>query len=174
MGFPLSAMGNNMAFRRAAYDAVGGYPALKPSVTEDYELFRAIGASYRVKLLLDPRLKNVTLPLDRLRDVLRQRRRWARGGLRAGVSTYVFYLLVYATHAGIIISLITDPLFGIGAMAVKAVGDLIVLKVGGSHLGQRHLRLSFPIYEAFLFGYVIALPALLAFAPKITWRGRRW
>lgn len=174
LGYPLSAMGNNMAFRRTAYEGVGGYPALQTSVTEDYELFRAIGASHEVRLVLDPRLKNVTLPLSRLRDVVAQRRRWARGGLRAGAWTYLFYAFVYAAHAAIAASLVIDPLLGIGALAVKVVGDLFVLKVGGATLGQRHLRLSLAAYEAFLFGYVIALPVLLVVAPRIEWRGRRW
>ena len=81
-GRPVTAMGNNMAFRRAAYEAVGGYPALPFSVTEDYVLFRTIAArsGFRVRVLFDAGLRVRTLPLDRWADVHQQRRRWARGG----------------------------------------------------------------------------------------------
>ena len=44
-GVPLTAMGNNMAVSRPAYNAVGGYEALPFSLTEDYALFRAIVAN---------------------------------------------------------------------------------------------------------------------------------
>ena len=41
-GVPATGMGNNMAVRRTVYDAVGGYPALPFSVTEDFTLVRAV------------------------------------------------------------------------------------------------------------------------------------
>lgn len=175
-GIPLTAMGNNMAFRRESYEAVGGYPAIEPSVTEDYALFREIGrrTPWSVRLLLDRRLRNVTLPLRRLPEVIRQRRRWARGGLRASIGVYLFYLLVYAVHAGIVVGLFVSPLWGLGALIAKAAADALVVYVGGRRIGQRHLRWTFPLFELYLFAYVLALPVLLVLAPRIRWRGRRW
>ncbi|WP_055562446.1 glycosyltransferase [Hymenobacter sp. AT01-02] len=42
LGRPVTAMGNNMLVTRAAYQATGGYEALPFSVTEDFELFKAV------------------------------------------------------------------------------------------------------------------------------------
>ena len=39
---PVAAVGNNMAFRRSAYDAIGGYRKLPFSITEDFTLFLAL------------------------------------------------------------------------------------------------------------------------------------
>src|SRR5690606_4844258 len=92
-GRPVTAMGNNMALRRAAYEAVGGYPALPFSVTEDYVLFKTIAddSGYTVRSPFDPGLRNYTLPLRRLADMYQQRRRWARGGMRAPAWVYGVY-----------------------------------------------------------------------------------
>ncbi len=175
-GIPLTAMGNNMAFRREAYEAAGGYPALEPSVTEDYALFREIGrrTPWSVRLLLERRLSNVTLPLPNLPQVIRQRRRWARGGLRATIGVYLFYLLVYAVHACVVAGLFVAPIWGLGALIAKTAADALVLHVGGRRIGQHHLRWTFLLFELYLFAYVLALPILLALAPRIRWRGRRW
>ena len=39
---PISCIGNNMSFRKSAYDEVGGYEKLPHSVTEDFTLMNAI------------------------------------------------------------------------------------------------------------------------------------
>ena len=42
LGKPLSAIGNNMSYRKDVYDEVGGYAAIPFSVTEDFKLLMAI------------------------------------------------------------------------------------------------------------------------------------
>lgn len=176
LGLPITAMGNNMLFRREAYDAVGGYPALPESVTEDFVLFRAIHrhTRWRVRLALDRELLNVTLPLPTLPAVVRQRRRWARGGLRADGWVYLVYGIVYAAHLAIVAALFAAPIWGLPMLGLKLLVDGIVLHAGGRRLGQRHLRPTFLLFEIYLFAYVLLLPLLLALAPRVRWRGRRW
>lgn len=175
LGVPLTAMGNNMAFRRKAYEDVGGYPALAESVTEDYALFQAIrGASWKAMLLLDRRLKNVTLPLSSMRQVFEQRKRWARGGLRTNFGVYLVYALVWLTHVAVLMGCVMAPVAGLGALGVKAAADALLLKVGTAELQQRGLWPAFPAFELYIFGYLIALPITLLMQPRITWRGRRY
>ena len=42
LNFPISCIGNNMSYRKSAYDEVGGYEKLPHSVTEDFTLMNAI------------------------------------------------------------------------------------------------------------------------------------
>ncbi len=42
LGKPLSAIGNNMSYRKSAYLEVGGYEKIPFSVTEDFQLLMAI------------------------------------------------------------------------------------------------------------------------------------
>ncbi len=51
LGNPLGSIGNNLSFRKSAYNEVGGYRKLKFSVTEDYTVVQAIVGSNRWKYI---------------------------------------------------------------------------------------------------------------------------
>lgn len=175
VGFPITAMGNNMAFRCEAYDAVGGYPALPFSVTEDFALFQAVHrAGWNVRLVLAETLRNATRPLRSLRAVVRQRRRWARGGLAAPWWVYGLYALVFGTHGLLVAGLVAAPLAALGGLAAKCGVDALLLGIGGARLGKRPPLRLLPAFEAYLFGYVLLMPAALAVFPRIRWKGRRF
>lgn len=79
---PITAMGNNMAVTRKAYDAVGGYEAIPFSITEDYALFRAIlDKGFRFVQLFDRRVLAVSKPVPTFSQLLIQRKRWMYGAV---------------------------------------------------------------------------------------------
>jgi cellulose synthase/poly-beta-1,6-N-acetylglucosamine synthase-like glycosyltransferase len=79
---PLTAMGNNMAVTRKAYDAVGGYENIPFSITEDYALFRAIlDKGFRFIQLFDRRVLTVSKPVPTFSQLLIQRKRWMYGAI---------------------------------------------------------------------------------------------
>ncbi|WP_428665145.1 glycosyltransferase [Runella sp.] len=81
-GFPVTAMGNNMAVTRKAYDAVGGYEKIGFSITEDYALFRAILAKgFRFVQLFDRRVLTLSKPIPTYSHLLIQRKRWMYGAM---------------------------------------------------------------------------------------------
>ncbi len=173
-GHPVTAMGNNMGVRRTAYEAVGGYPALPFSVTEDYVLFRAIGRGpgFRVRFPLDPGLHTVTLPLRRLIDVYSQRRRWARGGLRAPVWLYGLYLIAHLAHLLPLAGLLVAPMWALSLCSLKALGDFCLLWVALGASSRRTLLRSFPLFEVYLFAYMVSLPLGLLVFSGIRWKDR--
>jgi 1,2-diacylglycerol 3-beta-glucosyltransferase len=173
-GRPLTAMGNNMAFRREAYLDVGGYPGVPESVTEDYALFEAISRSTSWQARLDPALdlRNETEPVESIAAMFSQRRRWARGALAASPVAVLFYAIVLGAHA--------LPLF-ILPTAMGAATMLILAKVAidvfvaASMMGRKNVGLlasAFLPHQLWLFSYVLALPFVLAFHPDIRWKGR--
>ena len=173
-GLPATGMGNNMGFRRAAYDAVGGYPALPVSVTEDFVLVRAVAeqTAWRVRFLLDPEALVWTLPLDGLAATYVQRRRWARGGLAGGGWIYPVYGALFAAHAVPLAALVAAPPWGLAAVAVKALVDGALLRAVLRRTGTR-LRLGDLLgVEAFMAAYLVTLPAALVLRPRIAWKGR--
>ena len=79
---PITAMGNNMAVTRKAYDAVGGYEAIPFSITEDYALFRAIlDKGFRFVQLFDRRVLAISKPTPTFSQLLIQRKRWMHGAI---------------------------------------------------------------------------------------------
>lgn len=174
-GLPATAMGNNMAFRRAAYEAVGGYPALPFSVTEDFLLFQAIAerTAWKARFPADPRLHVRTRPLACWRDVYAQRRRWARGGLRARPAVLAGLGLVFAAHAGPALVLHRSPGGGLAALLAKLAADATLLLAALSGQGRTSLLRAFLPWQASLHATLLTLPFSLALQPRITWKGRR-
>ena len=173
-GVPATGMGNNMGFRRAAYEAVGGYPALPVSVTEDFVLVRAVAerTPWRVRFLLDPEALVWTLPIDGVRATYVQRRRWARGGLAGGGWIWPVYGALFASHALPLAALVAAPPWGLAAFAAKALADGALLQAVLRRTGTR-LRLGDLLgVEAFMTAYLVTLPLALVVRPRIAWKGR--
>ena len=173
-GLPATGMGNNMAFRRAVYDAVGGYPALPFSVTEDFTLVRAVAEKtpFRVRFPVGAPTTVWTLPADGFADAYRQRRRWARGGLTGGAPVVAAYVGLWLVHVLPLVALAVAPAAAVAALAVKALADgalvgAVLRRVGGRLRARDVLGL-----EAFLFVYLTTLPAALVLKPRIGWKGR--
>ena len=175
MGIPVTAMGNNMAVSRVAYEAVGGYESLPFSVVEDYTLFRAIvSKGYGFKNLLSEQVMARTKAVDTLWAWLQQRKRWMRGatdlpGWMVG-SLYVQYLtLPLLLFVGLFV-----PALAIGLYVVRLFMQTLVISFGLGRLRQTNLwpyALLFEIYQL-IIGPVAVLFYLLPI--PIDWKGRKY
>ena len=174
-GAPATGMGNNMGVRRAAYDAVGGYPALPFSVTEDFTLVRAIAdqTDWRVRFPLDARSVVWTLPADGVAETYGQRRRWARGGLDGDPWVVPLYGLLWGVHALLAAGLVLAPAAGLAALAAKALADGAVLRAVGRRVGAGVGAAALLGMELFATAYLVTLPFVLVARPRIGWKGRR-
>lgn len=171
---PLTAMGNNMGVRRDAYEAVGGFPALRPSVTEDYALFQTIArtGSWSVRLDPHPSIENRTLAERSFAAVFRQRRRWARGAMAASPMAAAFYILIYAAHLLPLLLLGTTPGASLIMIAAKMFADVTVIVTSSAKGRTLSNLIMTPMYELYLYAYLLILPLSLAVVPEISWKGR--
>lgn len=177
LGFPSTGMGNNMGVRREAYKAVGGYPALPFSVTEDYELCRAIDAlpAWTSRFRIERESYIATLPMPSFRGAYNQRSRWARGGLGKGPEIYVIYAVMTLAHLLPLIGLVVVPFVSVLALTGKWLAEFSVLQTLRRRVGKPVLRLrSFLAFEAFMTFYTITLPFDLLLHRTIRWKGRKW
>lgn len=176
---PATGMGNNMGIRREVYEQIGGYHAVRFSVTEDHALFHAVvtRTPWRVRFPLDPAMAVQTLPLASVGEMYGQRRRWARGGLLAGPMLFAFYALTYfgqlaplAAALGAIAGAV--PLAGVAAVtALKLAGDYAVFRAALAP-ERRWLLRGFIAAECWLILYFTTIPPTLLVAPRINWKGR--
>ncbi|MDN3668186.1 glycosyltransferase [Echinicola jeungdonensis] len=82
LGQSLTGVGNNMLVSKEAYNSVGGFEALPFSVTEDFELGRAIWAKgYRPVHQVSLLSLALTKAENNVLDLLRQRKRWTQGAM---------------------------------------------------------------------------------------------
>ena len=111
-------------------------------------------------------------PAEGLRGAYRQRRRWARGGLAGGAPVVGAYAALWLVHALPIAALVVAPGWAMGAVAVKAAADGALLHAVLRRVGGRLRARDLAGLEAFQFAYLTTLPAALALAPRIGWKGR--
>lgn len=169
LGWTASAMGNNLAAAPEAYDAVGGFEGVGASVTEDHALIQAVGkAGFDTAYVLHPSLTVVTEAVPTFGALLRQRQRWAMGGLRGGPAVWLLYALIAAAHAALVAALVTGAW---AVVATKLAADALVLLGAQRGLGRRLPWAWFGLFELVLTAYVLVTP--LRLLRPVTWKERR-
>lgn len=175
VGMPITAMGNNMAVSKKAYEAVGGYESLPFSVTEDYALFRAILAKgYGLRNLLSESVLARTEPVDTFMSFLQQRKRWMRGA--TALPGWIVGLLYGNYLAGPVLLLLGwySPVLAIGLYLSRLLVQTMILSLGLSRLRQTRLWL----YALLFDGYQLIMgPIAVVFywlPTKIDWKGRTY
>jgi cellulose synthase/poly-beta-1,6-N-acetylglucosamine synthase-like glycosyltransferase len=173
---PLSIIGNNFSIHRRAYDDVGGFRRIKNSVTEDFQLFKAVVNTGRwgYRFMVDPATTNVTRPCPTIREVIEQKHRWGRGGLDLNWLGYTLIIVAYLMHAALAIAAFTDG----GAFwlwwVLKVWGDLTFVGLVLARIGRlRDLRhiLSFELYYPL---YVLLMPLRVLLVRDVVWKGRAY
>jgi len=174
---PLSAVGNNMSFRRQAYDDVGGYAGVGFSVTEDFALFKAIG--YRTRWKIRYPLRKETLvwsaPCADLRELYLQKKRWGKGGLK--IHPLGFAIMSVGFLMSVAVLALPWTGFPLGAylagIAGKCAGDAFLLYGTLKVLRQRRLFRYFPLFELYYVLYVSLLPFVVLLTGRVNWKGRK-
>jgi len=176
-GYPLSAVGNNMSFRRKAYDDVGGYAGVGFSVTEDFVLFKAIG--YKTKWKVRYPVSKETLvwsePCQNVKELYQQKKRWGKGGVDIHPLGFAIMSVGFLMNAAILVApLLSIPLpYWLFGIAAKCAGDAFLLHFPLKRFGQLHLFKYFPMYELYYLMYVTVLPFLVLFGGRVVWKERK-
>jgi len=173
----LSVIGNNLSFRKKAYYDVGGYRSLKFSVTEDYSLFKAIVGSGKWDYLypVDAERVVVTEPCTTWGELVRQKHRWGTGGL--DMRLYGLYIMVvgFGMHVAAILALFTGNVaVGTTGLMLKFVADYLFLYTVLKKIGKKELLKHFYAFELYYLLYVIALPFIVFFGGRVSWKGRKY
>jgi 1,2-diacylglycerol 3-beta-glucosyltransferase len=175
---PLSCFGNNLTFRRRAYDEVGGYQKLPFSVTEDFALFTAITrrTSWKYGYLLSPESLVMSLPCKTPRELLHQKKRWVVGGLDMKVKGMVLMALGLCVN----ILLLLVAILGFSLLSVLAVWipkifiDALILAIPLRRTRSLSFMKYFPVFEVYYFLYILTLPFFAFSGRKVRWKGRQF
>jgi 1,2-diacylglycerol 3-beta-glucosyltransferase len=177
---PMSCIGNNFSFRRKAYDEVGGYRGIPFSVTEDFELFKAIirTGHWDYRFPLETSTLISSKPCEQWIDLYRQKRRWAVGGKEIQPQGVFLFIIGFAVHAAIIAQLFMPSLMSwsvVGAgMAIKAAADFMFLNGVLGRLGHRQQLRYFLFFELYFLIYVGLLPFVVFLGGKVVWKERKF
>lgn len=176
LGFPLSCIGNNMAYRRSAYEQVGGYENINFSVTEDFALLHKINryAHYDVVFPAEINGLNISEPCKNLRELFHQKHRWGVGGLDAPFIGFVVMFWGWLSHLIILLQIFFGSLFTLLLTLVKLLSDLIFLYVPLKKFKMIDQLRYFFSFEIYFILYVLILPFVVFLNRKVIWKEREY
>jgi cellulose synthase/poly-beta-1,6-N-acetylglucosamine synthase-like glycosyltransferase len=169
----LGCFGNNIAITKEAYKKIGGYEALKFSVTEDYVLLKAIfdaGFSIRYLCLEDTIVE--TLPVNSFKEYMLQRKRWAVGAMNLGIKAVLYVASSIALWLAIIASIITSnwELLIISCL-LRFLGDCLILFPVFDTLNVKYLKKWIPLSVCF-YSIIELLLVFMITNKKVHWKGQ--
>lgn len=175
LGIAFTAMGNNMAITRKAYESTGGYGHIPDSITEDFELFKqAKKRGFRLIHHFDPAVLGTTSDLNSPLEWYHQHLRWMVGFMQLPFAQqWVFYgqlallpLILITWTMGF--STISFSLFAIWFFKILADVGLVWWMMGWKWIPALLVYefLWWPAYASCLVGYLTK--------KKIGWKGRSW
>lgn len=172
LGFSLGATGHSLAYRRDAWERVGGYgPGFRLPAGDDMlmlDLVRACPAAGRVVYADDPGARARTRPEPTLRAFRNQRARWASSGMRSFRRDW----RVLAYGAAALNANLHLPLGALwtalgwmgagtwlGAVAVKLAADVALYGYACRRFGRPELLRWLPLWFVLQPAYLTAMAA---------------
>jgi cellulose synthase/poly-beta-1,6-N-acetylglucosamine synthase-like glycosyltransferase len=177
LGHPLGSIGNNLSFRRSAYDQVGGYRKLKFSVTEDYTVVQAIVGSHKWKYLYPIDLKHLveSKACPDFQSLIHQKHRWGKGGLDMKPVGFAIMIIGFFMHLSPFIMLFWGGVLQAAlALMIKFIADYIFLYQILHRLERKEDLRWFYWFEIYFIIYVLLLPFFVFFGGKVKWKGREF
>ncbi|HEY6437052.1 MAG TPA: glycosyltransferase [Ignavibacteriaceae bacterium] len=174
LGKPVSCIGNNMSFRKKAYEEIGGFENLPFSVTEDFLLLNSINKLKKYKILypLNKDSLVISKPASSLKELFNQKKRWAVGGV--DTPPLGIYLMIWSFLTNLFL-LLTPFFFSavwLYLLIFKVAIDFFVLVPIHQRLGlQKNLK-YFLVFEFYSIIYVLLLPFIVLFSKKVKWKDR--
>lgn len=175
LGYSVTALGNNMAVKREAYDAVGGYENIPFSITEDFELLRQIQKKgYKGNQLFNIHVRAWSLPEPNFKTLVHQRKRWMKGALQLP-KIMVGILFVQALFFPVlIVVLVINFNLGLIILAIKIFIQSAFINYAFSKLERNEKPISLILYE--FYSMILSLSLLFYFylPYPLKWKGRQY
>ena len=176
LGKPLSAIGNNMSYRKSAYYQVGGYANIPFSVTEDFQLLMAINKLEGKKIIYPADREGLVTsePCPDFKTLIQQKRRWAVGGLKSKIDN----LIIISTGFWSALLTLFVPFFYthnlLYLVLLKFLSDFFMV-----YFIYKKLRIDFSYWTFFLYEiyqtiYFTITGISLFFSRKVVWKGRKF
>ena len=174
---PLSTIGNNLSFRKAAYHEVGGYRRIPFSVTEDLVLFQAIIKTKKWDYLcpVDPRVLVLSKPCTSWKELIRQKHRWGKGGLDMKPSGMSIMAIGFGLNALLLSAAVSGSFLTMAvSLLLKTIGDFSFLRSVLMKQDRLDLLRYVVWFEAYFVSYVLLLPFVVFFGGHVVWKGRTY
>jgi len=184
LGYPLAATGQNLGYRRRAFQRVGGFKKVAHRVSgDDVLLLQLIRKQTNFKAIFaaDPASFAVSQPQPDLRSLLNQRKRWASNGsyqLHLNIPFFLYLLLVFLNSFVLLIGLPLAFLTGIATtplllcLAAKASAELLFAMLNAKAFNRMDLLKYFPVWFFVQVPYIVSM-GILGSLGNFSWKERK-
>jgi cellulose synthase/poly-beta-1,6-N-acetylglucosamine synthase-like glycosyltransferase len=181
---PMAASGQNLSFRREAFEEVGGYSAIRHRASGDdvllLQLIRRTG-HWKIAFATSEGSFAVHPASPGWKQLLSKRTRWASNApyqMRMDplffaylCATFAMSLLLVGTTA-LAIAAGTSALWPLGCWIAKLVSEWWLMRAGIAVFGRRDLCSYFPLWTVTQPLYVVAV-GVLGCLGRFEWKGQR-
>jgi cellulose synthase/poly-beta-1,6-N-acetylglucosamine synthase-like glycosyltransferase len=165
-----------MLVSRKAYESTGGYGKIPFSITEDYALFDAVRKKgFKITQKLNLNTMVYSKPVDSIRGVLKQRKRWLTGGWDLPVYYHILIFILGTWYFALPVVFILNWKPALLMLVVKDSFQLFQILLINRHL---HTKVEHPVavlfYELYLFLMIPLTSVYFLLPTKNTWKGRKY
>lgn len=178
--FPLNSNANNLSFRKAAFDAVGGYGAAGSVVSGDDDLLLQKiykSKAWKIKFMADLRGAVETLPTTTWKAVFEQRKRWGSKTVHYNArqvfflgGIFSFYCLLVTCLAACFFKPMLWSVF-ITLMIVKIIGEILLMAPGTDIFNKKQLR-PFIVPASIIQLPLVVCSVIFGVFGKFGWKGQ--
>ena len=177
-----SAMGGSLAYRRKAFQQIGGFERIKHLVSGDDDLLLqqlVTRTDWEVRFSKAADTFATTEPMPDVKAFFRQRRRWASKAVHQRPLTLSFLLVTFLLNLSL---LVTIPMillegqsvaFPLICLALKSLSEFVLLYRGAGIFRRKDLVRMFPLWELVHIPYVVT-SGLAGLRGGMNWKGRRY
>ncbi len=175
MGWPITAIGNNMRISMDAYKAIGGFESLGPTVTEDFDLLRAAHRQgFKARFLFGPDVLGNTIAKSDFAELLAQRRRWLTAVFRSNIIIVLLLIVQTLFWPTVLLLIWASPLSALVAAVAKLLLHSMLMYVLSSTLQVRPSLIASPVFHLYQFGLYLTSLINYVLPTKIEWKGRHY
>ena len=175
----MGCTGNSLAYRRAAYEELGGFMKMGFTVAEDNMFVQWVDrhTQWRIEVAHSADSLVWTRPMPTYRAFLDQRLRWSSNSLENRLSVVWFSVVAYGVNLLLPVAVLLALMgFGslpwaVGLVALKLLPEWALLARGLSLFGRRDLLAYLPLLAPFHTSYVL-LVGLAGLSGRSAWKGR--
>ena len=184
VNFPLAATGQNLGYRKIAYEQVDGFKDIGHRVSGDDVLLLQLvhkRTDWKIRFAASAASFNYSLPEKNFKGLINQRKRWASNGSYQLKLNKVFFIIVANTFLLSLLILVSLPMiflknsfFSIFLCCVsyKLLIEFIILLKGASIYNRSDLIKYFPLWAIVQIPYIVFVGAMGNIS-KFVWKGRR-
>jgi len=182
--WPLAASGQNLAYRKKAFEQVGGFENIKQRISGDDVLLLQLikkKTNWKIRFAASPKSFNWTPPEKTVKSFLNQRKRWASNGSYQFRLNKFFFLFIVTVFLLSLLLVLGTPVYfliyhsitiPVVCLAIKFFAEWMVITKGGLVYQRTDLLKYFPAWALVQIPYVI-FTGMLGSLGHFIWKDRK-